>query len=217
MTSPGLVRPARLTASPRPVPPALPAVPGGAPNPPTTVFRRSARPDAEAVVGYPTFAPGDPDRLALELLAEILGGEGGRLAHLFSDANAQAFQASARAAPPVEPGYLALALSCTPTRLDAAVAAARDALASVLASGVTADEVSRAARRIVGARAAALRSHTAIAHALVVDEARGLPPLAYRQEAIVLARLRPDDVARAARRAFDPAREVIAVVTGAGK
>ena len=69
--------PARLTPSPRPASPAVAAVPGGAPNPPTTVFRRSARPDAEAVVGYPTFAPGDPDRLALELLAEILGGEGG--------------------------------------------------------------------------------------------------------------------------------------------
>jgi hypothetical protein len=62
-----------------------------------------------------------------------------------------------------------------------------------------------------------LRSRTAIAHALVVDEARGLPPLAYRQEATALARLRADDVARAARRAFDPTREVIAVITGAGR
>jgi predicted Zn-dependent peptidase len=169
------------------------------------------------VVGYPTFAPGDPDRLAIELLAEILNGEAGRLMRLFSDDKALALRTRARAAPPIEPGYFAVALSCAPPRLDAAVAAVRGALADVAATGVTPAEVDRAARRLVGARAAALRSRTAIAHALVVDETRGLPPLAYRREATALARLGAADVARAARRAIDPTREVIAVIAGAGK
>jgi predicted Zn-dependent peptidase len=167
------------------------------------------------VVGYPTVAPGDPDRLSLELLVEILAGDGGRLAGLLRGDKTLAYRVSGRASGAGEPGYLAVALTCAPTHLDAAVAAVRGAFAAVVAGGVSADEVTRAARRLVGARAAALRSRAAITHALVLDEARGLPPLAYRGEAARIVRLGPDDVARAARRAFDPKREVIAVVTGA--
>lgn len=180
---------------------------------PATVFRAAAGPDADAVVGYPTFAPGDPDRLPLELLAEILGGDEGRLAGLLRGDKTLAYRVSGRAAGAAEPGYLAVALTCAPAHLDAAVAAVRGAFAAVVASGVTADEVKRAAQRLVGARAAALRSEAAIAHALVLDEAHGLPPLAYRRDAGTIGRLGPEDVARAARRALDPRREVIAVVT----
>ena len=73
------------------------------------------------------------------------------------------------------PGYLAVAVTCAPPRLDAAVAAVRAAFARVVAAGVTPDEVSRAARRLIGARAAALRTRTAVADALVRDEGYGLP------------------------------------------
>jgi zinc protease len=201
------------------VPAAPPRPPAAAPPAPrlepATVFRGAAGPDADAVVGYPTFPPGDPDRLPLELLAEILAGDGGRLAGLLRDDKTLAYRVSGRAAGAMEPGYLAVSLTCAPAHLDAVVAAVRGAFAAVLAGGVTPDEVNRAARRLVGARSAALRSGGAIAHALVVDEARGLPPLAYRREAGSIGRLGPDDVARAARRALDPRREVIAVVSGA--
>jgi predicted Zn-dependent peptidase len=93
----------------------------------------------------------------------------------------------------------------------------RAAFARVATGGVTPDEVTRAARRLIGARAAALRSRTAIADALVRDEARGLPMLSFRRYPAVVARIGADDVARAARRILDPNREVIAVVTGTGK
>jgi zinc protease len=185
---------------------------------PATVFRSAGAggADADVVVGYPTFAPGDPDRLPLELLAEILAGDGGRLAGLLRGDKTLAYRVSGRAAAAAEPGYLAVALTCAPARLDDVVAAVRAAFAAVVAGGVSADEVNRAARRLVGARAAALRSRAAIAHALVLDEARGLPPLAYRGEGARIVRLGPEDVARAARRALDPNREVIAVITGPG-
>ena len=89
----------------------------------------------------------------------------------------------------------------------------RAALGRVAADGVTADEVTRAARRLIGARAAALRTGAAIADALVGDEACGLPIV--RLSALsggAGQRRRADKVARAARRVLDPKREVIAVV-----
>jgi predicted Zn-dependent peptidase len=179
---------------------------------PLTVFRASAGTESTAVLGYPTFPPTDPGRRVVEVVADILGGEAGRLAAVLRDDRTAACLASARAAAPGAPGYLAVSLTCTPARLDAAVAAVRAELARVAAQGVTPDEVTRATRRLVGARAGMLRGGMAIAHALVSDEAQGLPMLAYRRGAAALASVTAADVARVARAVLDPKREVIAVV-----
>jgi hypothetical protein len=72
--------------------------------------------------------------------------------------------------------------------------------------------VSRAARRLTGARAAALRTGAAIADALIADEAQGLPLLSYRRNALALAQVAAPEVTRVARAVLDPKREVVAVV-----
>jgi zinc protease len=176
------------------------------------VFRTTTGLDSAAVVGYPTFAPADPNRQPIEVLAEIVAGEGGRLASALSDERTLACRTGARVAPPAAPGYLAISVTCPPARLDAGVAAVRAALAQVASAGVTPDEVSRAARRLVGARAAALRTRMAVADALVRDEGWGLPMLTYRRTPAALARVTAADVARAAQAALDPRRQIIAVV-----
>ena len=119
---------------------------GRARQEPTTVFRAGTGAESAAVVGYPTFAPGDPNRAAIEALGEILGEDGGRLAGALGD-NRPACLARARVAAPGAAGYLAVSVTCPPARLDAAVAAVRAALGRVAAEGVTPDEVTRATRR----------------------------------------------------------------------
>ena len=109
-------------------------------------------------------------------------------------------RSSARVAPAAAAGWLAITLTCPPARLDAGVTAARAALARVVPAGVTPDEVSLAARRLVGTRAAALRTRMAVADALVRDEGWGLPMLAYRRAPAAFARVTAADVARAPRR-----------------
>jgi zinc protease len=197
-------------AAPQPAPTAAPAPPPPRQEP-TTVFRAAAGAESAAVVGYPTFGPGDPNRAAIEALVEILGEDGGRLAAALGD-NRPACVARARVAAPGAPGYLAVSVTCPPARLDAAVAAVRAALGRVAAEGVTPDEVTRATRRLTGARAATLRTGAAIADALVSDEALGLPMLAYRRDTAALASVAAPDVVRAARAVLDPKREVVAVV-----
>jgi zinc protease len=218
---PSSVPPAAPPASPvAAAPPVVAASPASPPapaegqgeGPPTTVFRITAGSTSAAVVGYPTFAPGDPGRAATEVLAEILGGEDGRLAAAVTGERRLACRVAAQVPAATAPGYLAVAVTCPPAELDPAVAEVRTALARVAASGVTPDEVGRAARRLVGARAASLRTRMAVADALVRDEANGLPILSYRRAAVALARIAPADVARAAQAALDPRREVIAVV-----
>jgi zinc protease len=210
------VVPATVASPPAPAATAspLPAArgQGQGEGPAATVFRVSTGVDSAAVVGYPTFAPADPNRASIEVLAEILAGEGGRLASALSDERTLACRIGARVAPAPAPGYLAISVTCPPARLDAGVAAVRAALAQVAATGATPDEVGRAARRLVGARAAALRTRIAVADALVRDEGWGLPMLTYRRTSATLARVTAADVARAAQAALDPRRQIIAVV-----
>ena len=208
-----------VEAARRPAPVAVPAASAPAPaastaaarQEPITVFRAGTGADSAAVLGYPTFAPGDPGRPAVQVLAEVLGGEGGRLAAALGDGRTTCL-AGAHAAPAGAPGYLAVSLTCAPSRLDGAVASVRAALARMAAEGATPDEVSRAARRLTGARAAALRTGAAIADALIADEAQGLPLLSYRRNALALAQVAAPEVTRVARAVLDPKREVVAVV-----
>jgi len=211
---PAAAPPAAATSSPPAAatssPPA--AASSSPPTGPTTVFRPTSAITSSAVVGYPTFVPGDPNRLPLELLVEMLAGDGGRVAAALGEERTLACRAGARVPPAAAPGYLAVTVTCPPARLDAAVAAVRAALARVAAGGITPDEVNRATRRAIGARAAALRTRMAVADALVHDEGYGLPMLAYRRAPAAFARVTAADVARAAQAVLDPRREVIAVV-----
>jgi predicted Zn-dependent peptidase len=179
---------------------------------PVAVFRAAGKDQAEVVLGYPSAPAGDPDRLAVEVLAEILSADGGRLKSALGGEAPLAYDVDVSAARGVDPGTLAIAMTCPPSRVDAAVAAVRTVLARVVAGGVTSEEVSRATRRRAGAHALGLRSQAAIADALALDEAYGLGLMSYRQVPAALARITAYDVARAARRFVDPKREVIAVV-----
>jgi zinc protease len=190
----------------------MPASPAQADVRPTTVFRAKSGHESSAVIGYPTFAPGDPNRPAMDVLAELLAGEGGRLTAALADERTLGCRAGARVAPAAAAGWLAITLTCPPARLDAGVSAARAALARLVPAGVTPDEVTQAARRLVGTRAAALRTRMAVADALVRDEGWGLPMLAYRRAPAAFTRVTAADVARAAQAALDPKREIIAVV-----
>ncbi len=189
---------------------ATPAVPVH--SEPVAVFRATSKDVAQVVLGYPGPPVGDPDRLAAQVLAEVLSTAGGGLQNALAGEAPLAYQVQVSAARGVEPGFLSVALGCPPARVDAAVAAVRAALARVAADGVTADEVARAARRRAGALALGLSGPVAIADALALDEAYGLGLMSYRQVPAALSRVTADEVTRAARRLLDPKREVIAVV-----
>ncbi len=173
---------------------------------PITLFGTTDRERAEIVLGYPGPPAGDPDRPALEILAEVLEARGTR------SLAPGTVPFGAVAARGFDPGYLALTAASPPADVDATVARLRAAVVDLLAGGVTAEETSLAAHRLAGRRALELRSRAAIADALALDEAFGLSPLSYRAGPDRLARVTAADVARAAHRWLDPQHEAIAVV-----
>jgi len=138
---------AELDASPfeRPSPPAEP--------PPTEIRRAELRKDraqAHLVIGFRGIAVGDEDRFTLDVISQILSGQGGRLFLDLRDRRGLAYAVSATSVEGFDPGYFALYIATTPERLDEARAGLLDELDRLLQAPPGEDELDRARRYLTG-------------------------------------------------------------------
>jgi len=138
------------------------------------VYRYLPRAQAHVVIGFPGTTVDAKDRFAVEVLAAILGGQSGRLFTELRDKQALAYRVSAFAVDGLDPGYLAIYVSCSPDNVDAAVAAIKQQVDAIVSDGVTDAEVERAVKSLTGAHAVAMQRRSAIANALAFHEAYGL-------------------------------------------
>jgi zinc protease len=138
------------------------------------VYRYLAREQAHVVIGFPGTTVDAEDRFAVEVLTTILGGQSGRLFTELRDRRGLAYRVSAFSVDGLDPGYLAVYVSCHPDKVDAAVAAIHDEIDRLVADGVSAAEVTRAIKHLTGAHAVQMQRRSAIANALAFHEAYGL-------------------------------------------
>src|SRR6185295_5242782 len=124
---------------------------------------------------------------------------------------ALAYRVSAFSMEGIDPGYFAVYVATSPENLDEAVAAIRDQLREVTQKGITADELARTQRYLVGSHAIGLQRKSAIAAALAFHEAYGQSWRAYRQYGEAILKVKAQDVLRVARKYLDPRHEVAAV------
>lgn len=183
--------------------------PGGEP---TQVFRFLSKEQAHVVVGFPGVTFDDADRFPLEVLSQVLSGQGGRLFVEIREKRALAYRVSAFSMEGIDPGYFAVYVATSPANIEEALRSIRDELRSVTEQGVTAEELARAQRYLVGTHAIGLQRKSAIAAALAFHEAYGQGWRAYRQYADKIMKVTTKDVVRVARKYLDQRREVAAVV-----
>jgi zinc protease len=138
------------------------------------VFRFLDRAQAHLVIGFPGATVDAADRFALELLVAILGGQGGRLFAELRERQALAYRVSAHSIEGVDPGFVAIYLSCAPDKLTAAVTGVRQELERLRQDGVTPAEVERARSYLIGSHQIAMQRRAAVANAMAYHEAYGL-------------------------------------------
>jgi zinc protease len=203
---------ARFERAPRAaVAPAAP--PGQAAPAAAEVYRYLERAQAHLVVGFPGATLDAPDRFALEVLVAILGGQGGRLFAELRERRALAYRVSAHSVEGVDPGFVAVYLSCAPDKLAEAVAAVRAELARVRQGGVTAAELERARSYLIGSHQIAMQRRAAVANAMAYHEAYGLGWTAWTGYDAAIRGVRPEDVAAAAAAYLRPDRMITATVS----
>jgi zinc protease len=138
------------------------------------VYRFLDRAQSHLVIGFPGATVSSPDRFALEMLVAILGGQSGRLFAELRDRQALVYRVSAHSIEGVDPGFVAVYLSCAPSKLEEATAAVRRELDRIRRDGVTDDEVARARSYLIGSHQIAMQRRAAVANAMAYHEAYGL-------------------------------------------
>jgi zinc protease len=179
---------------------------------PVQVFKFMSKEQAHLVLGFQGVGFSSQDRFPLEVLAYVLSGQGGRLFTEIREKRALAYRVSAFSVEGLDPGYFAVYLASSPENLDEAVKVVRHELQEVAGKGITADELARAQRYLIGVHAIGLQRKSALAAALAFHEAYGQGWKTYRQYGDKVMKVTVADVSRAARKYLDPQREVTAVI-----
>jgi zinc protease len=179
---------------------------------PSQVFKFLAKEQAHVVLGFPGVTFANPDRFPLEILSYVLSGQGGRLFSEIREKRALAYRVSAFSLEGMDPGYFAVYVATSPEKVEEAVRSIRQELKTVATNGITAEELARAQRYLIGTHAIGLQRKSAIAAALAFYEAYGQGWQAYRQYGDNIMKVTAADVARVSRKYLDPQRETVAIV-----
>ena len=163
---------------------------------------RKDRAQAHLVMGFRGLTLDDPDRYTLELISQMLAGQGGRLFLELRDRQSLAYTVSASNVEGIAPGYFSIYIATAPDKIDRARAGINEEIERLLNAPPDPAELARAIRFGTGSFAIdAQRSHSRAAH-IALDSIYGLGPDNADRYPEELARITPDDVLRVARRVF---------------
>ena len=115
-----------------------------------------------------------PDRYALRVLESILASQGGRLFVELREKQSLAYTVTARSLEGLDPFIFFVYLATSPEKTEVALNGIREELLRVREDGVTAQEVERAKRYLVGSYEIELQKNSALAAMLAFDERYGL-------------------------------------------
>ncbi len=170
------------------------------------------REQAHLVLGFPGVTLRDPDRFALEMLAQILSGQGGRLFSEIREKRGLVYNIGAFSMEGLDPGYFAVHAASGPTRIATVLTHVRAELSRICREGIRATELVNVRRHLTGGHAIGLQRRSALAATLALHEAYGLGWSAYREYRERLERVQVADLQRVAQKYWDPRKEVVCVV-----
>jgi len=178
-----------------PVPPQEPA-----PTRPRDAELRKAREQAHLVLGFQGLSVRDEDRFALDVISQLLGGQGGRLFLELRDRRGLAYSVGASSVEALAPGFFVLYIGTAPEKLAEAEAGLVAELERLLAAPPAEDELARAKRHLAGSFAIDQQRSAVRAAHLAHDALYGLGPDADRRYAAQILAVSKEDVQRVARR-----------------
>jgi len=176
------------------------------------VEQRKAREQAHLALGFRGLTVDDEDRYALEVIAQLLAGQGGSLFLELRDRRSLAYSVSAMNVEGMAPGLFATYIATSPERLDEAREGMLAELRKVLDAPPGEAELARARRYLIGGHAIdGQRSASRALHA-ALDARYGLGPDASRRYTERIRAVAPDDVLRVARRVLTLDRCILAQI-----
>ena len=179
------------------VPPALTPVVS---LPPSTA--RLDKQQAIVMVGFQGMAVDNPDRPAMELIAEASNDLGSRFFNRIREKMGLAYFVGAAQFYGLAPGAFLFYLGTDPKKVDPVTVELRDEIAGLAKGGLTEEELSRAKKKLLGGEAIRNQSNAALAATTAVDELMGEGFDAYTRRKEVIEKISLDDTRRVASKYF---------------
>ena len=179
---------------------------------PADAFRLLDRQQAHIVLGYPGTSLRRKDRFALEVMANLLSGQSGRLFLELRERKGLAYNVGAFSMEGLETGYFAVYMATSPDNLQAALLGIEAELNRVKDKKVSPEELRRVQRYMVGSYETSLQRKSTVASYLAFGELYGLGHQSYTRYAESIMAVTAEDVQRAAKRYLRADRKVVSVV-----
>jgi zinc protease len=154
----------------------------------------------------------DKDRYALDVLNNILAGQGGRLFLELRDKMSLAYSVTSMSQEGIEPGYFGVYIASEGSKVETAVRAIERELKKVLEKNVSHDEMRRAKEYMVGAYDIELQKNAAVATNLAFNEIYDLSRDEWLTLPKKILKVSREDVARVARRILKLDRHILSIV-----
>lgn len=175
---------------------------------------REDKAQTHIVLGYPGPTLDDDDLDTLEVLNAVLAGQGGRLFTRLRDEEGLAYSVFSFVAPGLDPGYIAFGIGVDPQREEEALDGFLRQIRLLRDEPVTADEISRASRYLIGNHMIGLQTLLSRADEVFFPVLYGQDlekALAYGDR---IRSVTAKQVQAAARKYLDPENYTLAVVEG---
>ncbi|MEW5850546.1 MAG: pitrilysin family protein [Myxococcota bacterium] len=167
---------------------------------------------AHLVLGFPGTTLAHQDRYALEVLTTILAGQGGRLFLELRDKQSLAYSITAFSLEGVDPGYVAVYMGTSPDKVDTAMKGIMGELRRIQDEPVSAKELERAQRYLVGTHEIGLQKMSARAATLAFNEVYGLGYAEHARYSERILAVTAEDLRRVARQYLTLDRYTLAIV-----
>ena len=177
-----------------------------------STFKFLDKAQAHIVLGFMGMTLSDPDRFALEVASAVLSGQGGWLFTELRDKRSLAYSVSASEVNGLEPGYFSVYLATSPERVKEAVDGITEILGRLTTQELTAKELERAKRYLIGTNDISLQRSSTISSVLAFNEVYGLGAESYKDYAAQINAVTAQDVARVAKKYLTLEKYTLAVV-----
>jgi zinc protease len=167
---------------------------------------RIPRAKAHIAVGFQATTVSDDDRFPLEVLNNILAGQGGRLFRELRDKQSLCYTVTAFTRPGVDTGIFAFYIASEESKADRSLAGLWTEIDKVRKTAVAPDELHRSINNLIGNHFINLQSSWSRAENTVLNTLYGLGPnfdVKYMEK---IAKVTADDVLRVAQKYLDPNR-----------
>lgn len=164
---------------------------------------RKDRAQAHLVIGFRGLTVADPDRLTLEVISQILAGQGGRLFLELRDRRSLAYSVSAMNVEGFAPGYFAVYIATSPEKFEDAHTGLLEELRKLVEAPPEDWELDRARRYLIGNFVIDQQRNAVHAAQVSLDTLYGLGPRDHAAYPERIAAVGKEDVLRVARRIID--------------